>query len=200
MKLLLKNGVTGLCLRVFLQDSAAADGSGKTGLTYQSAGLAIAAIADNESATTAYSGANVETIAALGTFGPPTAGKCGFREVDASSHPGVYEVHLANARWAVAAARSVLVTFKAAGAAVCHAEVQLGNSNALSLLEGNVDSTGAGAVTVRKAMEAMLAVLSGVASFDASTGQEVFKGRDGQTTIVANTLTGGGTRTRSTIN
>jgi hypothetical protein len=209
-KFAFKNGLTGIILRVKILDSASTIGAGLTGLTHGSAGLVIGTIADNEAASTVYTAANstIETIATLGTFAAPTATKCRFKEVDAVHHPGLYEIQIADARWAVASARSVIVTvLGAANAAQVDAEIQLDlkviadlNDVSLSAILGaNIDSTGGSALGVGKAIEAILAVLAGVATFDAVTGQEAFKGRDGSTAIVTNTLAGSGQRTTSAI-
>src|SRR4051812_36510195 len=109
-------------------DSTSTTGGAKTGLTFSSSGLIISTIADNESAATAYTaaGSTTETITTLGTFATPTATKCRFKEVDATNHPGIYEIQIADARWAVSSARSVIVTVTGAtGAAQVDAEVQL---------------------------------------------------------------------------
>ena len=210
-KLAYKNGITSVVLRVKIMDSASTVGAGKTGLAFGTAGLVVSTIADNEAAPTVYTQAagNVETVATLGTFAAPDAGKCRFREVDAVNHPGLYEIQISDARWAVTGARSAIVTVSgAAGAAQVDAEVQLdpkvvadlNDVSASAILATNIDSTGAATITVKKALEAILAVLAGVASFDATSGQETFKGRDGNTPVVINTLTGSGTRTSSVIN
>lgn len=128
MKLAVKNGVTSLILRVKILDNAVTTGAGKTGLTHSSSGLLISTIADNEATATVYAQAssNTETITTLGTFAAPTASKCRFKEVDATNHPGIYEIHIANARWAVSSARSVIVSVSGvSGAAQVDAEIQL---------------------------------------------------------------------------
>lgn len=117
--LLLKHGITSLIIRVKILDRATLDGDGLTGLAYDTANLIISTIADNEATATVYaqSAGNIETVATLGTYAAPTAGKCRFKEVDATNHPGLYEVHLANARLAVASAKCLNVTIL--GAANC---------------------------------------------------------------------------------
>ena len=128
MKLAVKNGVTSLILRVKILDTSVTTGAGKTGLSHSSSGLIISTIADNEATATAYTQAasNVETITTLGTFAAPTSGKCRFKEVDATNHPGIYEIQIANARWAVSNARSVIVSVSGvSGAAQVDAEIQL---------------------------------------------------------------------------
>jgi hypothetical protein len=101
---------------------------GLTGLTFASSGLRIAARADNEATTTAYTaaGGTIETVTTLGTYAAPTATKCRFREVDATNHPGDYELHLADARFAVAGAKSLRITLLgAANMAECDMLVPL---------------------------------------------------------------------------
>jgi hypothetical protein len=123
-----QRGQGSIILRVKILDSSVATGAGKTGLAYNTSGLVISTIADNEATATAYTVAagNVETISVLGTYAAPTSGKCRFREVDATNHPGVYEIQTADARFAVSAAKSVLVSVSgAADAAQCDAVVPL---------------------------------------------------------------------------
>ncbi len=134
MKLLYKNGMAAVILRVKIVDATSTVGAGKTGLATAAGGLVttanlvISTIADNEATATAYTTAasNVETIATLGTYAAPSAGKCRFGEVDPTNHPGLYEIHLSDARFAVAGARSLIVSVQgASGAAPVDAELQL---------------------------------------------------------------------------
>lgn len=101
-KLELGANPTSVILRVKLLDSSVATGAGLTGLAYNTAGLIISTIQPGEATPTVYTvtAGNVETIATLGTYAAPTAGKCRFKEVDATNHPGVYEIQLADARFA----------------------------------------------------------------------------------------------------
>ena len=128
MKLSFANGVVSVILRLKLLDPTSTTGAGKTGLAYNTSGLIISTIADNEATATAYTaaGSTIETITTLGTFAAPTATKCRFKEVDATNHPGLYEVQIADTRWAVSNARSVIVTIPAtANWAQVDAEIQL---------------------------------------------------------------------------
>jgi hypothetical protein len=97
---------------VKILNSSVATGAGLTGLSSTSSGLIISTIADNEATATSYTVAasNVETITTLGTYAAPTAGKCRFREVDSTNHKGVYEIQLADARFGVSNAKSLLVS------------------------------------------------------------------------------------------
>jgi hypothetical protein len=199
MKLAVKNGVTSLILRVKILDNAVTTGAGKTGLTHSSSGLIVSTIADNEATATAYTQAasNVETITTLGTFAAPTASKCRFKEVDATNHPGLYEIHIANARWAVSSARSVIVSVTGvSGAAQVDAEIQLDPvpANALQIN----DSATAAVQLARSAATILACIASGVPTTTsiptssctpAGSAADQFKGRiiifDANTTTVA---------------
>jgi hypothetical protein len=107
-----KRGQGSIVLRIKILNSSASTGAGLTGLSSTSSGLIISTIADNEATATSYTVAasNVETITTLGTYAAPTAGKCRFREVDSTNHKGVYEIQLADARFGVSNAKSLLVS------------------------------------------------------------------------------------------
>ena len=105
------------CIMVFLGDNTKTDGSGKTGLTYNTSGLIIATRADNEASATVYKQAdgNIEDISTLGTFAAPTSGKCRFKKVDATNMPGIYEIQLPDARFSVASARDMVIMVSGGG-------------------------------------------------------------------------------------
>lgn len=107
-----KLGQTSIILRVKLFNSSVTTQAGLTALTSASAGLIISTIADNEAAATTYTqaGSTIETISTLGTYAAPTATKCRFKEVDATNLPGVYEIQIADARFAVANAKSLTIS------------------------------------------------------------------------------------------
>src|SRR5687767_11917255 len=111
-----KRSQASVILRVKIRDSSQSDGRGLTGLTSASTGLRISTIADNEATATAYTvaGSTIEGITTFGTYAAPTATKCRFKEVDATNHPGVYELQFADARFAVASAKSLLVSLSGA--------------------------------------------------------------------------------------
>ena len=119
-------GQTSVVLRVKILDSTTF-AAGKTGLTNTSSGLIVSTIADNESAATAYtaSGSTIDSITALGTYAAPTSGHCRFKEVDSTNHKGVYELQIADARFGVSGAKSLLVSIAASGACDCDAVIPL---------------------------------------------------------------------------
>lgn len=127
MKKIVKRSNTSNLLRVFLQDSTSTTGAGKTGLLFSTSGLIISTIADNEATATTYTsaGSTIETITTLGTYATPTATKCRFKEVDATNFPGVYEIQLADARFAVANSQQLLVSILCTGTAPVYVEYQL---------------------------------------------------------------------------
>ena len=126
----LYHGITSVVLRVRLRH--ATTGLGLIGLAHDSAGLKIGVIADNEAGGAAYTaaGGTLETIATLGTYAAPTATKCRFKAVDAINHPGLYELQLADARFAVPNAKSLRIAITGAANLLDFSdEVLLGPSN-----------------------------------------------------------------------
>lgn len=184
MKLIYKNGVVSVILRVKILDSTSSVGAGLTGLTFSSTGLIISTIADNEASATAYTvaGSTIETISTLGTFAAPTATKCRFKEVDATNHKGLYEIQIADARWAVSNARSVIVSVQGASNAVqVDAEVQL------SAIDVN-DATAAGISRLDQAMSAANPVSSGGiarSAFTTDTGLQCLRSNTAQSGSVS---------------
>ncbi len=131
--------------RVFIQDTTSAVGAGLTGLTFASSGLSISTIADTEAAYTAYTsaGSTIETITTIGTFATPTATKCRFKEVGL----GIYEIQVADARWAVSGARALQVVVSVTGGFCAPVEIQLAlfDVNSATVTVGtNNDKTGYG--------------------------------------------------------
>jgi hypothetical protein len=112
-------------LRVPLWDLSDNNGNGKAGITIATTDLLISTIADVEATATTYGQAagTLETIATLGTYAAPTATKARFKEVDATNHPGLYEVQLADARFAVAGAKSLVITIAAAAGDIAQTRI-----------------------------------------------------------------------------
>ena len=104
MKLITKKGTTSKILRVFIQDSSKTDGSGLTGLVHNSTGLTAYYIREGAAAATAIT----LVTATVGTYA-----SSGFKEVDATNLPGVYELHPPNAVIA-SGANSVIIFLKGA--------------------------------------------------------------------------------------
>jgi len=101
MKLIVKKGTTSKVVHLFVKDSAATDGSGKTGIAYNAAGLTAYSMRAGASSATAITLADITT---LGTF---VSG--GWKEVDATNLPGVYEFHPPDAALATGADQVVLL-------------------------------------------------------------------------------------------
>lgn len=102
-KLAIKRGTTSKIVRVFIQDSSKTDGSGLTGLVYNSSGL---------SAYYATEGTTGSTAVTLATATVGTYASGGFVAVDGTNLPGVYELGIPNA--ALASGNAVIVMLKGA--------------------------------------------------------------------------------------
>ena len=104
-KLALKEGTTSKLTRVFIQDTSVTDGSGLTGLVYNSSGLTAYYLPEGDASATQI------TLASM-TVGTWASG--GFKEVDATNMPGVYEIGLPNAVIDATSEGSVVVMLKGA--------------------------------------------------------------------------------------
>jgi len=102
-------GVTSIVETIFLQDSASTTGAGKTGLAYNTGSLTCYYKRSNGTASVAVTLANITT---LGTF---VSG--GFKEIDGTNMPGIYEFHPPDAAFA-SGAKEVVFYFKGASGMV----------------------------------------------------------------------------------
>ncbi len=114
-------GTTSQILEVFVQDSSATTGAGKTGIAYNASGLSCYYKRNSASASVAVT---LASISSLGTF---VSG--GWKEVDSTNMPGVYEFHPPNAALASGADSVVFCIFGAANMAPVLIEVELTASN-----------------------------------------------------------------------
>ncbi len=85
MKAIVKKGAANQIFELFIQDSSSTTGAGLTGLAYNSSGLKAYYKRSSGTASTSI------TLADITTLGTYTSG--GFKEVDATNMPGVYEFH-----------------------------------------------------------------------------------------------------------
>jgi len=207
-KEIIKRGATSNILRVFLQDSTVTTGAGKTGLTSSSSGLIISTIADVEATATTYTSAatNVETITTLGTFAAPTAGKCRFREVDATNLPGIYEIQIADARYNVSNSTQLIVAIQCTGVAPVYVEYQLVLVDLMDTVRfgltalPNVASGSAGAIITSGTGTAQLSTTSGnvtVATNNDKTGYSLTQAFPANFSSLA--ITVGGAVTAGTV-
>lgn len=158
----------------------ATTGDGLTGLSIASSGLIISTIADNEATATTYTvaGSTIETIATLGTFAAPTAIKCRFKEVDATNHQGLYEFQFADARFAVASAKRLVISVSGATDLLDgDYEIQLTDFDMYApLVDLNADQSGVTVGTVNN-VTSLVAGTGGISvaaeSFTLVTGSEV---------------------------
>lgn len=103
-------GSTGHILTLYVQDATKSDGSGITGLTNASSGLACGYKRNTGSAAVVVT---LDTIATLGTYGTYAAGHGGFKEIDATNLPGYYEFQAPDAAFA-SGAKSVAFMLRGA--------------------------------------------------------------------------------------
>ena len=105
MKLKLKAGTTSKLVRVFAQDSAATDGSGKAGIAHNASGLTAYYLPEGDATPT-------QITLAAGTTGTYASGA--WSEVDGTNMPGVYELGLPDAVVDATSEGSVVVMLKGA--------------------------------------------------------------------------------------
>lgn len=102
-KLAIKRASTSKLARIFIQDSSQTDGRGLTGLVFNTASLVAYYIKEGQATATAI------TLATM-TVGTWASG--GFKEVDATNMPGVYEIGIPDA--ALSTGNSTLIMLKGA--------------------------------------------------------------------------------------
>lgn len=91
---------------VFIQDSSSTTGAGLTGITSGSSGLAGRYIYPGGTSVAL----TFETISTLGTYQAPTSNAhLRIKELDATNHPGVYEIHYHNDWFSTANARKAAI-------------------------------------------------------------------------------------------
>lgn len=150
-----KRGETSNILRFKIRDLSDNNGAGKTTLAFNTASLKISTICDNEATVTSYTqaGSTIETVTTLGTYAAPTATKCRFREVDATNNPGLYELQLADARFAVAGAKNLSITISGA-ADMAQTDIDVALTEPDFLQSGTAAAGGASTITLATALGA----------------------------------------------
>lgn len=197
-----KNAQTSVLLRVKLLDSST--GAGKTGLSSASAGLIISTIADNESAATTYTqaGSTIEAVTTIGTYLAPTATKCRFKEVDATNHPGLYEIQIADARFAVANAKQLYMSISGvSGVKQCDVQIPLTVIDPYSIAAlfttAMTESYAADGVAPTPA-QALFLIMQAATEFAFSGTTKTVKKLDGSSTAAVMTLDSSSAPTSST--
>lgn len=186
MKLKIKEGTTSKLIKVFIQDSRVTNGSGLTGLVYNSSGLSAYYIAEGDSSSTEIS----LTSATLGTY---TSG--GFVEVDSTNLPGVYEIGLPNAVLDNSSEGSVLVMLKGADNMIpILLEIELdGFDYRLGFNSGDVDG-----FTIEESLKLALAALAGKIS-GAGSNTIIIRSADNSVDRIVASVDSDGNRTSVTL-
>jgi hypothetical protein len=118
MKLIVQKGRTSLLVKLLIQDTTKSDGSGLTGLVFNSAGLVCYRARDDD-------GNAGGTAITLATATRGTWASGGFVEKDAANMPGVYEFGVPNAAIATGSETSVIMLKGATNMAPVALELQL---------------------------------------------------------------------------
>ena len=150
MKLTIKKGSTSKIVHLFLSDSAATDGSGKTGILYSD--VTGYYMRPGDLAPTAITMAT----ATIGTYASG-----GFIEIDAANMPGIYEFSIPDACLA-SGADQVVIMLKGVGFAPLPLEIQLDDNTSKDIY----DRVGAPAGA---SVSADIADIPTVAEFEART-------------------------------
>lgn len=126
MKLIVPPNTTSKRIKIFIPNTSKTDNAGLTGLAYNTAGLTWNWIRDGDSSTTPVS----IVTATVGTF---TAG--GFKEVDPTNMPGVYELGVPNS--AINGGDCHMILFGAANMPPITIEIQTSAVHTISNVKKN---------------------------------------------------------------
>jgi hypothetical protein len=193
-KLSIVQGATGQRLQIYLRDSSVSYDKPLTGLAFNSAGLSAFYFRDGATAGTAIT----LVTATVGTF---VSG--GFKEIDATNLPGLYELDVPDAAFAAGANRVTIVIKGATSLVQEVMEVPLvgndpasqawstafNNAIAAAVLATAVES----GVTVKQMLEAIGAVCAG--DYDNATSSFRAVGNHATTRVTQSTSVGNRTNT-----
>lgn len=138
-KLARKKGTTSQIVHIFIQDSASTVGAGKTGLAFNTAGLACRYIT---SAGTLSAAITLEDITTLGTYAAPTSNAhMRFKEVsNADPSKGLYEIQVHNDWMNLSGGNLIVMLSGAAGMAPVMLEVDLQADVNVTHINGDAQS------------------------------------------------------------
>ncbi len=158
-------------LRVKIRDTSDNNGAGKTGLLFSATGLILSSICDNEATPVTYTaaGSTTETITTLGTFAAPTATKARFKLVDDTNNPGLVEIQLADARYAVAGARRMTLTIVGVSD-MEQTDVQIDLTGPNNLVNGNAGGVLVNTTVATYASQTSFTLAAGSTTDDAYNG------------------------------
>jgi hypothetical protein len=185
-----KPGSTSNIFLIFIEDSASA-GNGKTGLAYNTGSLT--AYYKRDAGTAAVS-ITLVTITTLGTFASG-----GFKEVDATNMPGVYEFHPPDAALS-AGAKSVKILIKgASGMWPVEVNIDLGAPENI-VGYAMPEEYGADGATSVSVIQMLNELVASIMERNVSGTTVTFKKRDGSTTAFTAGLDSGSQPTTITRN
>ena len=153
MKIAVPAGTTSKKIKIYIGDSSSTTGGGLTGLAYNSAGLTWYYTKDGDSSAT-------QVTLATATVGTFTSG--GFKEVDSTNMPGVYEIGIPNS--AIAAGDCHMMLKGATNMVPVAIEIQTTNLPANTQQVGGQTASASGTVTFPNATLASTSNITTVAT------------------------------------
>lgn len=172
MKLAIAKGTTSKRIQVFIMDSSKTDGSGLTGLVFNSAGLTAYYLRD---------GAASPVLISLVTATVGTWTSSGFKEISSGNMPGYYEIGIPDAALAAGAGDQVVIMVKgASNMAPVNIEIQLSAlpANTIEMLDGLITAAKIAADAIGASQIADNAIDAGAIAADAIA--EIQSGLAGQ--------------------
>ncbi len=134
-------GTTSQIVEVFILDTSSTTGGGKTGLVFNTSGLICYYKRNTAASATAVS----LVTATVGTWT-----SSGFKEVDATHMPGVYEIGVPNAALVTGADTVTFMLSGATGAAPCLFEIELTATNNQDGVRGGMTALPASPMALKK--------------------------------------------------
>ena len=163
---------TSQIFHIFIQDSSQTDGSGLTGLVFNTAGLTAYYIREGDALPA------VEITLVTATIGTYASG--GFKEVDSTNMPGIYELHIPDAAFALGSEAVVIMLKGASNMAPLPLEIQLIDAPATtaaiatavlaSTIDGTLDMTETLKVLLALGVAKKIEVFGSVYTFQDQSG------------------------------
>ncbi|MGZ5508707.1 MAG: hypothetical protein ACXWKH_20225, partial [Limisphaerales bacterium] len=161
MKLLIPAGTTSKKVKIFVQDTSKTDGSGLTGLAYNTSGLTWYYTKDGDSSSTSIT----LSTATLGTWASG-----GLIVVDGTNMPGVYEIGVPNA--AIASGTCHMILRGAANMAPVKIEIQTDNAPANTQQIAGQTASASGTITFPAATLASTTNITAASGITVSTNSD----------------------------
>ena len=187
-KLTINKGTTSKIVHIFILDSSASNGAGLIDVYANPSVSLLEANYVREGGV--LTSLTLEDITILGTWASSGDNYLGIKQIDSTSAPGLYELHLPDNILATGTAQVVIFLRGETNMVPIPIEIQLGSST----LDEEVDNDGT-SISLKGAQKLMLSVLTGVSSGGGSGTLTFKKLIDGTTTRISVTADANGNRT-----